>query len=301
MENIKYYLFRLVLEPIFSERTSSNSKPISLFYNNKISKSKIIEKIILYSPKLNEKNSIYIIANPKIIDDIGVYFKFGSIRKQKGVTYDKIKNDFLYSKKDEVDYVQCYYKTKEQILAIENKPRFYSVSGIAKRLENTLESIKQNQQFQLTKEENAFFNVHTCKTRKIYKSVEFIKSIQDAQIVSNFTIIMPPKNPQDFGDMIGEPLSNLLEETGGKIGKLTVHNKGGLIKDRLEKLSRDAGAYGAGALATIQKKRDEKFQNIKLNVNRNHAYFFISQSASKEETLKQIYNTYKEIHYGEDK
>lgn len=301
MQNIKYYLFRLVLEPIFSEKTSSNSRINTLFDSNEISRSKIIEKIILFSPKLNEEDSIYIIANPKTIDGIGVYFKFGSIRKQEGVTYDKTKNDFLYSKKDEADYVQCYYKTKEQILAIENKPRFYSISGITKRLEDTLESIKQNKQFQLTKEENAFLNVHTCKTRKIYKSVEFIKSIRDAQIVSNFTIIIPQKNPQDFGDMIGEPLSNLLEETGGKFGKLTVHNNGGLKKDRLEKLSRDAGAYGAGASATIQKKHEEKCQTIKLDVNRNHAYCSISQSASKEETLKQIYNTYKEIHYGEDK
>ena len=155
--------------------------------------------------------------------------------------------------------------------------------------------------FQLTKEENAFLNVHTCKTRKIYKSVEFIKSIRDAQIVSNFTIIIPQKNPQDFGDMIGEPLSNLLEETGGKFGKLTVHNNGGLKKDRLEKLSRDAGAYGAGASATIQKKHEEKCQTIKLDVNRNHAYCSISLRTSKEKVLEIIYNKYKEIHYGEDK
>lgn len=265
--SVKFFLFRLVLEPHAKQRS---------FGELSIRRDQLIAKLLNLSPRY-ESSGHYIYLTSKITQiccNSGYYFKFGVITHKKGVNFDESAKDFIEFPKDETDYVHCLYDIKRQLLAIEKKNRLASPKSLANKLAFTLENMRSNEIYaqQLSTDEKMLLANSTCKVRLVYEPNEFIKRMRSAYRINSFKISMLLPNPIDFNDMIKKPLDLYMEDTGALGSSVTIENKtDGLEPERLISISRDISSYGAGAEAQIIDNENSKPTRLVLDKNENHA------------------------------
>lgn len=300
---IPVYLFRIV----FETHKKHN------FFEKKIEKKVLLKKLIELRPEGEAKNNIkYITSTPIIINKNGLYFKFGEIKKKNATHYNERKKDFFETQIEDTNYVHCIYNIQHQLLAIEKKSSLPSPKTYANRLSILINEIykKDNIKRQFEPEEIAFLSSSVCRARQVYEPTQFIKLLKNAYKVNSFTVEMLLPNPNDFNDILKEPIDLYMEETGAEIAKVTVENKNdGLENKRLEKLSYEIAAYGANANAKIQENNNSKISTIKLNKKENAASVDLIMPQSMQsidffnncgEFLQTITEKFKRIHGQKD-
>jgi len=209
-------------------------------------RAKVLRKVISEDASAElRKGRISHIGNVEMIDDSGIYFRFG---RTTTTTLEVFKEGkFLDQEFETAPYTHVLLDVDLQLVAIARKPKLArSPLGIARQLARLLQATS-----------SASLEGVTFELSEINDPKEFIHHLQEAYNISKFTIWYTRPNPIDAEELFVKPFQRLLSETGGQKGKTELRGND-LNASTLVEISRSAGRTGDNAVAELRQSEGGK-------------------------------------------
>lgn len=224
----------------------------SLFADRSLTRREIILAAIEDKPFHQLKNGqTWRIGNIEKPNESSVFFALGKTTKSTLQIYDEDRGDFIEEPVDQAPYTYVLVDLEFQVCAIGKRPSIASEPAtIAKNLERLLNYAQRRD---IEKARLSFV------LDRIDDPDEFLKMIEEADEVTEFTIYFSRPNPFDVDQQFHAPMQRLLQQTGGTEGSTTIKNPiGGLKREHLEELTRSAVSTGNRTRARIKTESNSK-------------------------------------------
>lgn len=193
------------------------------------------------------------IGNLTFFDSETGYFAVGRTTTSTIEKFDLGTGNFVEEQLEESPYTHCVFSSTIGFIGIAKKPNLSpTTKGIANRLEQLLTKTKVIQR-----------NKITVEVRPIPDPEGFLKAIESAFRVFQFSATFRGPNPFDADEFFQKPLSVYLSAANGEKGK-TVINGEDLNRAVITEVTRSTAATGNEASARVQKTRRQKPMTINL-------------------------------------
>ncbi len=226
-----------------------------LLLETEVQRSTLIKDLIMSRPSAElRKGYNWHIGNIQQINDASLYFALGRTTKTIEERYDYNTQNFIEEEFEHAPYTHVIVNVKYQILLIAKKARLSpTTSGIAKRLANL---INQSEKIKKT--------YLRAEISEIDDPDDFIKYIEEASVIYNFTMDFGLPNTWDVNEDFQKPLEMAMSAIDGEDGTITFRGDG-LEATTVIEMARATAAVGKNAKAQIESNGRKTTKQLKGN------------------------------------
>ena len=193
------------------------------------------------------------IGNVEIFTPDSGYFAIGRTTRSTIEKYDKQSGNFVEEDLETSPYTHCVFDANIGFVGIAKKPSLApTTEGIARRLEELLSRTAQ------VRENNIEVEV-----APIPDPDSFLKEIQQAYSVLQFTATFHRPNPIDADEIFQKPLAVYLASADGQRGRTQINGED-LNREVLTAVTKSTAATGNEASAKI--KREKAARAVKIHL-----------------------------------
>jgi hypothetical protein len=233
----------------------------------------IIRQAIEHAPaKEVRRGFVWHIGNVSVIDESGLYFRFGRTTRASFPFFDEKTRSFVEHEHENAPYTHVFVDVQLGVCAIaRNTELAQRTTAIARQLERLLNDTP------VRYDTGALFALDEIKD-----PTQFLEQLREALTVLSFSLTFTRPNPFDVNEDFQRPMENLLQQADATAGRTTIKGDD-LERPVLEELTRSAAATGNNAEAKLVRVGDER--PVRRQLRENNAAVSFSDIETEEQRI----------------